>query len=319
MGMLCIFVIVVLLWCFYWNARRLCFQYKPTTALVVRKAQHLTPYRPIPKIIWSYWHAQDQPLIVQKCIDTWRRYNPDYCINVLHADTIAQFIPTDQLPGRFVSLPEFRKADWLRIALLQAHGGIWLDASIMLTQPLDWVMDLQEKNSVEFVGFYIDGYSTDKERPIIENWCMAASPQSKFIADWYAEFTTEVINQSESAYLNRLTQAGVYREVVQGIRNPTYLAMHVAASRITRHKSDYSLTLLQAEESALFYLQHVKWSRFRLFVQLALLRANTAVPSLIKFRGKDRPQFERGLQWNVFRSASVIGRYLMGAQSPHQR
>ena len=197
-------VVIFLFWVLYQIAYRPCLPYKPATAAVVSHAQSAMPYRPIPQIIWSYWHQEDQPLIVQKCVDTWRRYNPDYTINVLHAGNIGEFLPADQLPDAFFTLKEFRKADWLRVALLQTYGGIWLDASIVLTQPLDWVMDLQQKHHSEFVGFYIDRFSIDKQSPVIENWFMASSPQSGFISDWCAEFTHEVINKSESAYLTFL-------------------------------------------------------------------------------------------------------------------
>ena len=87
--------------------------------------------------------------------------------------------------------------------------------------------------------------------------------------------------------------------------------MHVAASRITRKKEEYSLTLLRAEETAFFYLHQFKWSRSKLFIQLALLKANSSVPSIIKFRARERSYFERGLKYKIFRSSSVVGRYLM--------
>jgi mannosyltransferase OCH1-like enzyme len=317
MCMLFTVIVPFLFWFFYQKAQRLCLSYKPATDAVVQHGQSATLYRPIPKIIWSYWHQKDQPLIVQKCIDTWRRYNPDYSINVLHTGNINEFIPTDQLPDTFFTLKEFRKADWLRIALLQTYGGIWLDASIVLTQPLDWAMDLQQKNNSEFVGFYIDGFSTDKERPVIENWFMASVPQSGFITDWCAEFTHEVINRSASAYLTLLRNSRTYEEVVQNIKNPEYLAMHVAASRVTRKKDAYSLTLIKAEETAFFYLSHLQWSRVRLFIELALLQANSSLPALIKLRRKERNLFARGLQYKVFRSSSVIGRYLIQEGTHH--
>ena len=78
--------------------------------------------------------------------------------------TLANSFLQNQLPATFLQLPEFRKADRLRIALLQAYGGIWVDASILLTQPLDWVMELQQTHHSEFVGFDIDRFSAHKER-----------------------------------------------------------------------------------------------------------------------------------------------------------
>ena len=32
-------------------------------------------------------------------------------------------------------------ADWLRLALLWKHGGVWLDATLLLTAPLDFLVN----------------------------------------------------------------------------------------------------------------------------------------------------------------------------------
>lgn len=304
-------VTIFLLLSLYHLVNRPCIQHGRTTCAMVKHARSRSKQKPIPKLIWSYWHEEDQPLLVKKCIDNWRRYNKDYTINILHSGNLAKFIIKDQLPGDFSKLKEFRKADWLRVALLRTYGGIWLDASTFLTRSLDWVMELQQKNNSEFVGFYIDGFSTDKDSPIIENWFLASAHDSRFIADWYSEFTNEVISRNERDYLKMLRDSGAYIDVVQNIKHPEYLAMHVAASRITRKKEEYSLTLLRAEETAFFYLHQFKWSRSKLFIQLALLKANSSVPSIIKFRARERSYFERGLKYKIFRSSSVVGRYLM--------
>jgi hypothetical protein len=49
----------------------------------------------------------------------------------------------------------------------------------------------------------------------------------------------------------------------------------------------------------------------RLFIELALLRANASLSPLIKLRRKERNLFARGIQYHLFRSSSVIGSYLM--------
>ena len=50
----------------------------------------------IPKIIWSFWDSKDIPDFVQKCIDGWKKHNPDFEIN-----DITRFIP---LPSLFANV-----------------------------------------------------------------------------------------------------------------------------------------------------------------------------------------------------------------------
>ena len=86
-----------------------------------------------------------------------------------------------------------QRADWIRLELLHRHGGIWLDASTVLTAPLDWVFDTQRATGSEWVGFQIAQSQRDPRYPVIENWFLAAPARSRFIADWREIFTREII------------------------------------------------------------------------------------------------------------------------------
>ena len=95
-----------------------------------------------PKIIWQYWHQGEDkaPTIVKKCLETIKKYYPDYQINVLSYETIKDYI---QLPERFywllkndkISVAHF--SDILRLNLLSQYGGMWIDATIYATGKLD--------------------------------------------------------------------------------------------------------------------------------------------------------------------------------------
>ena len=77
-------------------------------------------------------------------------------------------------------------ADFIRMIILKNHGGIWLDASLYLNIPLDWIHWYQITNQSEYVGYKIRSCGVRHKRnnkiPIVENWFMACVPNSKFIS-----------------------------------------------------------------------------------------------------------------------------------------
>ena len=92
------------------------------------------------KIIWQYWgtgwEEEKIPDIVRLCMKSVEKYSEGY--TVIRLD--------DENLGNYIELPEFiykkKKsekipfaffADILRLALLNAYGGVWLDATILLT------------------------------------------------------------------------------------------------------------------------------------------------------------------------------------------
>jgi hypothetical protein len=45
-----------------------------------------------------------------------------------------------------------RFSDWLRLALLAKHGGVWLDATLLLTAPLQYLVN----ESANFSGVHLE-------------------------------------------------------------------------------------------------------------------------------------------------------------------
>ena len=83
----------------------------------------------VPKIIWAYWDS-DMPSIVKKCIDGWKKYNPDYNIIVLNKNNYKKYIdiPDDLLNNKNFNDSAARFSDLLRLFQLTEYGGIWIDS-----------------------------------------------------------------------------------------------------------------------------------------------------------------------------------------------
>jgi hypothetical protein len=273
------------------------------------------PLTPIPKVIWTYWHELPVPSFIQQCLDNWQRFAPDHEIRLVHQGNVSQWLEGMATWDTFDQLPPFRQADWLRLQLLAWHGGIWIDASTWLTQNLDWVHTLQAEHHSEYVGFYIDRFTTKPAQPIVENWFIAAAPQSPFVLALAAEFN-QALQQGEATYIEKLRLTGRLDDITQalGSQYQLYLVMHVAAAVVLdRRATDYRLSLIRAEDSALGFHAALNWRKRHVYVRLAMTPSPQNLPCIIKLRGGDRRIFERGLERGWWYSRSAMAQLLSPA------
>lgn len=96
------------------------------------------------KIIWQYWgqgYSQGNiPPVVQRCFDSVDKFSNGYTIIRLCDYTLSEYIdlPNDVLSKyRTGVVGATHFTDLIRVALLTAYGGVWLDATILLTAPLE--------------------------------------------------------------------------------------------------------------------------------------------------------------------------------------
>lgn len=264
----------------------------------------------IPRILWSYWQGGTPPLLVQRCFDHWRRLHPHFEIRILDARGVLQYLPA--IPAALDGASAAKRADWIRLELLRRHGGIWLDASTILTQPLDWVLQEQARTGADFVGYYLQQYTSVPDRPVVENWFMAAPPGSAFIEDLQREFTQEVIARTGEQYIAHLQAQGLYTQALQRIDMPAYLTMHLALQVILLRGGSYRLGLSPAESGPYFLHVQGRWRRAALKLRLLFMRARGPLPPLIKLRSPDRRRLDDYLTQGLYLPDSVAGQWLDG-------
>lgn len=264
----------------------------------------------IPRILWSYWQGGTPPLLVQRCFDHWRRLHPHFEIRILDARGVLQYLPA--IPAALDGASAAKRADWIRLELLRRHGGIWLDASTILTQPLDWVLQEQARTGADFVGYYLQQYTSVPDRPVVENWFMAAPPGSPFIEDLQREFTQEVIARTGEQYIAHLQAQGLYAQALQRIDMPAYLTMHLALQVILLRGGSYRLGLSPAESGPYFLHVQGRWRRAALKMRLLFMHARGPLPPLIKLRSPDRRRLDDYLAQGMYLPDSVAGQWLDG-------
>ncbi|MDQ7969985.1 MAG: capsular polysaccharide synthesis protein [Oxalicibacterium faecigallinarum] len=270
--------------------------------------ESISEFEKIPPIVWAYWNGSHPPLLIKRCFENWRQFNPAYTIRILDDISVGDYLP--DLMNSLAQIPVARRSDWIRLELLHRYGGIWLDASTILTESLDWILAEQIETQSEFVGYYIGAYTKDLQCPVIESWCMAAPAGSSFIRGVLFEFANEAITRGGHGYVEHLQNRGIYDRVRQNIDMPEYLSIHLAMQVVLRKGGKYTLCLGKAEEGP--FLLHVlgNWDRTPLKIRLMFSKIRGVVPSLIKLRNPDRKRLDEYLLRGLYVKDSIFDRFL---------
>lgn len=96
------------------------------------------------KIIWQYWgqgfSSDVVPDVVQMCFDSIDKYKGDYTVIRLCDDDLNEYIEfPDDVMNKYRTgvMGAAHFSDILRLALIATYGGVWLDATMLLTGALD--------------------------------------------------------------------------------------------------------------------------------------------------------------------------------------
>jgi hypothetical protein len=244
----------------------------------------------IPKQIWSYWDSDDVPDFVQRCISSWKKTSPDYKVNILSKNTVKNYVKP---PPNFESLPPQKQSDWVRLAVIKNFGGVWLDASTIVTINLSWI-DSFGKNTVVY---YIDSNSPDKKFLNIENWFIASVPQSEFINSWFNEFDYSIRKYKEKGHLH-------YEEIKKNYGNniadgagsmihaPDYYDQHISVQKIIRGDKIplSSVKILKAEDGPLYHSFSAKDPGWKYIIRD---NTNEFTPPIIKIIGHERHEIAK--------------------------
>lgn len=102
-----------------------------------------------PQVLWTiWWQGEDKaPEAIKLCFQSMRKYSNGHEVIVISKINYRKYV---QLPEYILEKVELgiisltHLADILRMYLLYYHGGIWLDATIFFTAPIDSTIFLQD-------------------------------------------------------------------------------------------------------------------------------------------------------------------------------
>lgn len=242
----------------------------------------------IPTIIWTYWNSSEKPQLVKDAIQTWVQNSDKWQINVLHSKS--SVVQELQLRDGISIDSHAFFADWLRLALLEKYGGVWLDGSIFLNDP-QYLPRMHAEaclKRVEIAGFEMSGYQTLNDYPVLENWMLLSPPRSPFISSWRQEHLL-AIKIGFSAYKAQIQLEKKVDPQKIYYSSGTYLTQHVCAQAAMQKRNDLPSTyaLLRSAGQGPFGLQNFcNWSKWRIGITINM-GGHKLLP-IVKLRGSDR-------------------------------
>jgi hypothetical protein len=122
------------------------------------------------KYIWVFWYQgiENAPEIVKKCVKSIRKHSGNYEVVILDKDNISNYVDIPDIILEKVNNKIFTLAffsDILRMKLLSTYGGIWIDSTCYVSQPIfkqfdDKVFDSAKSfsnNNIKWTGFFLGG------------------------------------------------------------------------------------------------------------------------------------------------------------------
>ena len=90
-------------------------------------------------VIWQYWGQgyENVPAIVEECLKSVEQFSDGYTIVRLTDDNLSDYLDLPEFVQQKRSC--FSRAhftDLLRLMLLKTYGGVWVDATILMTGPI---------------------------------------------------------------------------------------------------------------------------------------------------------------------------------------
>jgi len=153
--------------------------------------------------VWSWWEGTpDMPDLVSACVQSWKEVGAldaahGFDLRILSPDTLGNWLPVEEIEaheGLSRGCPEISRAfrsDFVRLALLSRHGGVWLDATIVATQSFAWIKDALAEG-VTFIAFrnpMNEKVGCPARLPFVESSALvAATPGLPLIEAWKHSF-----------------------------------------------------------------------------------------------------------------------------------
>lgn len=133
------------------------------------------------------------PYVNKLCLQSWRALNPDYRLIVIDNDNVDFYAPAYKpcLKRMEEERSISAKSDLLRLLLLQRHGGIWVDASLLAMVPLDFFLPEWLKQT----GFFSYRFfprmchnALEGDRETVSWFLAVKTPNHPLIEAWLNQF-----------------------------------------------------------------------------------------------------------------------------------
>ena len=143
------------------------------------------------KVVWLLWYAglSSAPQLIVDVAQSWVVQNPGWDVRVVNTTSLAVYLPGARL--EYPGMTPQARSDLIRLRLLDSHGGVWADATLLCLASLDaWLPSAMQPS-----GFWMyHGAGWPPPKPVTRentrypaSWFMASEAGAPLTAAWRAE------------------------------------------------------------------------------------------------------------------------------------
>lgn len=162
------------------------------------------------KTIYILWYQgfNNAPDLVNKCVNSWKYYNPDWTIILLDESNYTKYANINKyldITKKNISLTHL--SDIIRLLILKKYGGIWADATTFCNKSLDeWLQNYINE------GFF--AFDKPWSNLILNTWFLYGGKNSYIIEKWL-QLTIKYYKINDSAhtyFIHNYLFQDLYRE-----------------------------------------------------------------------------------------------------------
>jgi len=128
--------------------------------------------------IYMMWYQglDAAPDMVKRNFALWQRLNPTEKLRFIAGDEADDLIADSGIDPSQLTMQV--RANIVRVSLLAEHGGVWADATLLPSAPLqDWLPEHHSKT-----GFFC--FTNDRRDRLISNWFLTSSKGNTLMTRW---------------------------------------------------------------------------------------------------------------------------------------
>lgn len=261
----------------------------------------------VPKLIWLYWdEVEISSSTVLICVNQVRKLYPDYEVQLLNRETVSEHLPN--FPNDVWEKSANFVSDLIRLMLLEKYGGIYMDATLLISRRLDWAIAQREKDGAEAVLYYTDENTVESAFPMVETWFIVAATNSTFIKDWREEYQKCITSPDPQNYYNGNDVFSLDKFPLE----KSYYLSYLSGQIVMRRRQDYRLSLFRAEDDAFLYSLSFKrkWSEIAMAEILLINKKPNPLPHAVKIIRFARRRLDLYIRIGFYKKQSWLGELL---------
>ncbi|KAJ3113471.1 hypothetical protein HDU96_003375, partial [Phlyctochytrium bullatum] len=185
----------------------------------------------LPAHLWTYWPTAHPPQAIRDNLFAWKRLHPSHTVTLATPATLHLLLTVPPPPG-FEDANPSQQASWVRLALLQEHGGTYVDPTLLLTRPVP--TPPPPHTALQFSLPHVSTPGTP--RPLLSPWFHAAARGDAYTRAVFQELNLALANFAHPEHylehLRRVVGAGEAGGMVQRLGRPAVQVAVVCAAKV---------------------------------------------------------------------------------------